>query len=110
MGGLQPQLWPGRWRPKELPEFKKLVADHFWLCTKADSSRSYYEGRKDALMGDANRSLYGPWTYDVGDIKCPVFLYQGEGDTADGATIDGAKWVGAAFLTPYTRRYQVLVT
>merc|ERR1712139_16813 len=44
-------------------DFPKLKEDHFWICTKVDSCRA--NTRPMALMGDANRSLFNPWTFDI---------------------------------------------
>ena len=36
--------------------------------------------RPDALLGDAYRSLFGAWPFDVTKITCPVYIFSGEGD------------------------------
>ena len=45
---------------------------------KVDDSLGF--NRPDALLGDAYRSLFRTWPFDVTEITCPVYIYSGEGD------------------------------
>mmetsp|Transcript_10605 Transcript_10605/g.25886 ORF Transcript_10605/g.25886 Transcript_10605/m.25886 type:complete len:342 (+) Transcript_10605:93-1118(+) len=58
--------------------------DPFWVCSKVDSFQAY--NRPEALMGDAYRSLFSPWMFDIAEIKMPVFIHQGAGDYDMGST------------------------
>merc|ERR1711988_112131 len=83
------------------PDFCK---DNFWVCTKVDSCR----GNKNpqALMGDAYRSLFNPWTFDISTVKCPVYVFQGEFDTDMGSANPAAP-ESIKLLIPHTV-YEVL--
>jgi len=70
--GLQKELVAG-------PDFfAKYVADHFWVSQTLDGWRR--RRARNAVLGDVNRALCGKWTYNLEDIKCPTFIYHGDGD------------------------------
>lgn len=79
-------------RESSLPKCKigwgKFEKDPFWVCSKVDSFLAY--NRADALLGDAYRSLCRPWMFDISEIKCPVFIYQGDGDYDMGSSAPAA--------------------
>lgn len=78
--------------PESIPQWDVMKTDPFWVSIKVDSFRAFT--RPAALMGDANRSLYGPWEYDISSIGCPVSIFQGRGDSAAGAGYpDSPEWV-----------------
>ncbi|CAD7964092.1 unnamed protein product [Amoebophrya sp. A120] len=68
--------------------WEKLKADPFWVCTKVDSFLAYNRG--DALMGDAARSLFNPWMFDISEISMPVYIFQGAGDYDMGSSAPAA--------------------
>lgn len=47
----------------------------------------------NAIMGDAYRSLCNDWKFDVRQITCPIFIYQGDADYAQGAKPESAKFI-----------------
>lgn len=66
------------------PRFQEMTKDHFWICCKVDSCRSFT--RPEAQLGDAYRTLFRKWPYDVCSIKCPVCVFQGEFDSDMGSS------------------------
>merc|ERR1719231_1501250 len=58
--------------------------DNFWVCTKGDSMRG--NNRGNALMGDAYRSLFNAWKYDISEVKCPTYIFQGQYDEDMGSS------------------------
>ena len=65
-------------RPGCAARWKDFTEDHFWVCCKVDSFLAF--DRKEAIYGDAWRSLCGAWGYDITKIKCPVSIHQGQDD------------------------------
>merc|ERR1711865_428659 len=74
------KMGPDAKDPKCAPRFKQWTSDPFWVCCSVDSSLAY--NRTFGQMGDAYRSLFKSWQYDVSNIKCPVYNFQGEHDCA----------------------------
>ena len=74
------KMGPDAKDPKCAPRFKQWTSDPFWVCCSVDSSLAY--NRTFGQMGDAYRSLFKSWQYDVSNIKCPVYNFQGEHEYA----------------------------
>lgn len=70
--------------PRAAPRWKEWTSDPFWVQMKVDDCLGF--NRPDALLGDAYRSLFGSWPYDVKKIKCPVYIYPAEFDKDMGST------------------------
>jgi pimeloyl-ACP methyl ester carboxylesterase len=52
--------------------------DPFWICATLLSWQAHHD--PDAIKGDSMRTLYAKWPYDIKSIKCPIYLYHGDGD------------------------------
>jgi len=79
-------------RESTLPKCKigweQFSNDPFWVSSKVDSFLAF--NRAQAIQGDAYRSLCRPWMFDISKIKCPTFIYQGEGDYDMGSSAPDA--------------------
>merc|ERR1719231_1015641 len=60
------------------------MSDPFWVSMKVDDCLGF--NRPEALLGDAYRTLFGAWPYDVKKITCPVYVYPAAYDVDMGST------------------------
>jgi len=59
--------------------FQKFEADAFWVSAMVDSWRGCRN--KTSILNDVSLTLATRWPHKNQDIKCPVFIYHGAGDT-----------------------------
>lgn len=81
---LSPKMDPDAKRKECEPRFKEWTSDPFWVCVAVDDARAFT--KPFGQIGDAYRSLFQPWQYDVANIKCPVYNFQGEFDNDMGSS------------------------
>ena len=58
--------------------YDEMIVDDFWIASKIDGMLGNMRG--EALMGDAIRSLCGPWKYDPQHVQCPIYIFQADAD------------------------------
>lgn len=58
--------------------FKKFTSDRFWVSCMVDTWKRNRD--RSAIMSDVNKTLLSQWAYDTQNIKCPVFVFHGDGD------------------------------
>jgi pimeloyl-ACP methyl ester carboxylesterase len=58
--------------------FEKFAADSFWVSAMVDSWRPNRD--RKSIRDDVSRTLCSKWQYNTEDIKCPVFVFHGDGD------------------------------
>ena len=70
--------------PRCATRFQEWMNDPFWVAMKVDDCLGF--NRPEALLGDAYRTLFGAWPYDIKQIKCPVYIYPSSFDVDMGST------------------------
>lgn len=58
--------------------FKKFSSDPFWVSCMVDAWRPNRD--RKSILGDVHQILCHKWHYNAEDIKCPVFVFHGDGD------------------------------
>lgn len=58
--------------------FEKFATDPFWVSAMVDAWRP--NRNRKSILEDVSRTLCNKWQYDAEDIKCPVFVFHGDGD------------------------------
>jgi len=58
--------------------FNKFASDPFWVSAMVDTWKPNRDRR--SILGDVSSTICSKWTYDVEEIKCPVFVFHGDGD------------------------------
>merc|ERR1712188_274656 len=59
--------------------FNKFTADPFWVSAMVDAWMP--NRNRKSILGDVSQTLCSKWSYNAEDIKCPVFVFHGDGDT-----------------------------
>jgi len=58
--------------------FDKFAADPFWVSAMVETWKPNRD--RKSILGDVSRTLCSKWAYNAEDIKCPVFVFHGDGD------------------------------
>lgn len=62
----------------------EMKEDKFWISSLVTSLRANTD--PDGIIGDACRTLFGKWPFDVRKITCPVYMFHGTKDSDMGST------------------------
>eukprot|EP00746_Dinoflagellata_sp_MGD_P163195 gnl/MRDRNA2_/MRDRNA2_91106_c0_seq1.p1 gnl/MRDRNA2_/MRDRNA2_91106_c0~~gnl/MRDRNA2_/MRDRNA2_91106_c0_seq1.p1 ORF type:complete len:474 (+),score=86.84 gnl/MRDRNA2_/MRDRNA2_91106_c0_seq1:79-1500(+) len=58
--------------------FEKFAGDPFWVSAMVDTWRP--NRNRKSIREDVSKVLCSKWKYCAKDIKCPVFIFHGDGD------------------------------